>query len=356
MNIRILNNNTVIDDDGKIIFFDKESFEDKIISKSHCFICGKSRETKEFNDEHIIPNWILRRYNLHDERITLPNSNSVAYRSYTVPCCVECNTLLSEEYETPISALINDGYQATKDYISINGPGLFFKWLSLIFFKVYLKTTQYRYELDFREDDSKISDYLFWESMHHINCIVRSVYTNVKIDCHVLGSFLMLPIKTDEIFGEFDYADNFDGKGILLRLGDIAFISILNDSSASYQLFLEKLESINSSISPIQLREILSVLVYYNLSLKVRPEYFSEFEKEKYLINAELPKNIEMSEFDNSVFGEILYKNTEDIVAKMKDENKAEIIDSIKKGHYSFLFDNQGRFIENPIINNKDKI
>jgi len=77
---------TLIDKEGKILFYSLEDFKGQIVEGNDCFICGVSRGVKEFNDEHILPEWLLRRYNLYNNKIFLPNGASVKYGKYKIPC------------------------------------------------------------------------------------------------------------------------------------------------------------------------------------------------------------------------------------------------------------------------------
>lgn len=112
--------NTVINTEGKILFFGLEHFLADIAKGSCCFICGAYPESKEFNDEHIIPDWILRKFNLHSKFITLPNGAKIKYGQYTVPCCVNCNKELGKVYEEPISVLLNKDYDEIVEELAKN--------------------------------------------------------------------------------------------------------------------------------------------------------------------------------------------------------------------------------------------
>ena len=94
----------------KTVYFGFEDFKAKIVEGDCCFICGALKEEKEFNDEHIIPNWILRRYELHNRLINIATERNVQYGKYVVPCCKECNSQLGDLIETPLSKLLTKTY------------------------------------------------------------------------------------------------------------------------------------------------------------------------------------------------------------------------------------------------------
>src|SRR5579859_1321856 len=99
-----------LDETGKVIYFSIQRFVNDICEGNCCFICGKKPDEVAFNEEHVLPDWLLRKYNLHNRQITLPNLRGYTYSQYKIPCCVPCNTLMGETFETPISALVSQGY------------------------------------------------------------------------------------------------------------------------------------------------------------------------------------------------------------------------------------------------------
>jgi hypothetical protein len=93
---------TIKDESGNIIFFSYERFLTDICEGDNCFMCGASPKDKEFNEEHVIPKWVLRKYGLFKQAITLPNGVSLRYDKYTVSCCKKCNSYLGATIEEPI--------------------------------------------------------------------------------------------------------------------------------------------------------------------------------------------------------------------------------------------------------------
>jgi hypothetical protein len=75
---------SVLDETGKVIFFSAERFVNDIGLGNCCFICGAKPGDKPFNDEHILPEWLLRRYDLFARTITLPNGVPVRYDRYSL--------------------------------------------------------------------------------------------------------------------------------------------------------------------------------------------------------------------------------------------------------------------------------
>ena len=162
-----------LDHTGNVLFFSKDRFVNDICLGRCCFICGARPGYRVFNDEHVIPEWILRRFNLFDRTITLPNGETVKYGRFKVPCCQNCNSLMGHRIEERISKVVNSGPEAVQKHIA-DGNGLeFFVWLGLIFLKVHLKDREFRIHQDLRKPDDKIGDLYDWQALHHMHCLVR---------------------------------------------------------------------------------------------------------------------------------------------------------------------------------------
>ncbi len=243
--------------------------------------------------------------------IELANNANVRYGQYKIPCCKKCNSLMGKKIEEPVYDLIFKGYDAVEQYILHNGTWLFFKWLALIFFKPHLKDKFLNLYKDRRQKhDEKISDLYNWENLHHIHCIARSFYTGCKLDSKVHGSLLVFPA-TLENFEEFnfDYVNLYTFRTTLLRIGEVAFISVLNDFCAAVQLTHHWWRGITNSLSPIQLKEIVARLAITNLNIRKRPDFFSEINvyREHYLISAKLPERWRLKKYDKCRYGKVLY-------------------------------------------------
>ena len=157
---------SVLDTDGRVIFFSTRRFVKDIALGACCFLCGAAPGSKVFNDEHILPRWLLKRYNLFNETITLPNGQTRTYSTHKIPCCEECNSLMGREVEKPLSKLLEGGCDAINDNIRDGGLLKVFVWMALIFLKSHLKDRALRMNLDQREGVETIAAALDydWES------------------------------------------------------------------------------------------------------------------------------------------------------------------------------------------------
>lgn len=258
---------SILDSDGKILFFSFERFKSDIVEGECCFICGVSPDHATFNNEHVLPDWILRRYDLHQKTITLPNSTTFRYGQFTIPCCEECNKTMGRTFEEPISKIFEKGSNALSHELKENGPWLLFCWMCLIFVKTHLKDTNLNFHLDRRKGDERIGDLHDWSELHHIHCMARSFYTGVELSKEAMGSLLVLPAKIRPHFESFDYGDLSFVATMTLRIDDTAIIAVLNDSQAALSVYYEELEKIRGPLSPLQVREIGVHLGFINLHI-----------------------------------------------------------------------------------------
>ena len=267
---------SVEDDAGNVLFFSKDRFVDDICLGCCCFICGAEPGSKPFNDEHVIPEWVLRKFNLFDRAITLPNGTTVKYGRYKVPCCQNCNSLMGRQIEERMSRVVNAGREAVQNHIAA-GNGLdFFLWLGLIFLKTHLKDREIRISPDFREPDDKIGDVYDWQVLHHLHCIVRCFLNGATLEKEVLGSLAAFVAKSENWQDAFDYGDLFHAQTMLLRLGDVALITTFDDAGGSLQGAMPRLEKIEGPLSEIQAREVMVDFAFMNLSLKERPRFYTD--------------------------------------------------------------------------------
>lgn len=339
---------SIINSKGEILFFGLQDFIKKIVKNNYCFICGANPNYKKFNDEHIIPDWILKKYKLHSQKISLPNGTKINYGHYKVSCCQECNTELGKIYELPISKLLNKSYDDVANELKKN-PSLFkllFKWVALIYLKTHLKDKTFSIERDRSKKSGFIADSYYWEDMHHIHCIARSHYTKAKINENVYGTVLILPALKIGNRENFDYVDSETAKSVLIQLNEFSIIVVLNDSSISYTMFKDFIDKIEGPLSSFQLREILAHLNYININLKERPVYQSNIKSDgNYFINSIIPEDICLFEEEKRISspGEFLRFYVQEMIGNI--DNRETIINEIAEGKRTFLINENGQFI-----------
>jgi hypothetical protein len=346
MQFKRLEDDSVESVDGRIILYSVTRFINEIANGDGCFICGAKPGTKKFNQEHVIPDWVLRDRGLHSGNIALPNNGAVMYGRYSVPCCVDCNTQMAQIFETPISAAFAGGLEGVMGLIRKDRGHLLWHWLALIFLKAHLKHRELRWHLNRNLSDARIADRYDWTELYHIHCIVRSFHTGAFLQDMVYGSILVLPASDAESGEQFDFANMLDGASIMLRFGGVMVLAVLNDSRIVLNSMIDILDEITGLLTMLQGRELMAKICHWNLSFEPRPEYVSNIDLSTgdYAIESVLPEGVTLFEQPRiELYGKILHFFVREILERTGTD--PEIIQYVREGRYSFLFKEDGGFL-----------
>jgi hypothetical protein len=345
---------SIVDHNKKVVYFSTQRFVNDICFGDCCFICGAPPDSVVFNNEHILPEWILRRYSLFDRTITLPNENRVRYDRYTVPCCASCNGIMGEKIEEPVSAIISAGPESVNEFLTKGGLLKFSVWMGLIFLKTHLKDRLLRQHLDPRKGTQAIADQYDWSDLHHLHTLVRCFYSGSEVTQEAVGSFLSLPVRRETSPDDFDFLDLNVAQTLMIRLNDLALIAVFNDSGGAMNWFEQKLSRVTGPVSELQLREIAVELAFLNLHLDPRPIFHSEIDKTNEVIRivANRPPAPTLAELDYGVLGELLNKALEHALPSMRFPplTTEQVRDLVRAGRFSLLFDDDGKFISTSIV------
>jgi hypothetical protein len=340
---------TIFADDGRILLFSYQRFVDEIVKGDACFVCGASPQDKLFNDEHIVPRWVQKRYRLFDKQITLPTRERRNYSRYSIPCCAECNSLLGEKLERPVSQLLEGDYADLMQRLNEPNLRLLFTWVSLLFFKFHLKDLSVRLHRDARLDPGSIGDFYDWGEMHHLHAVARSPFTKASLLPNALGSLQVYEIAGDLTNDGYDYVDFTVDQTVIVRLGQIGIVATLNDSTAAESVWSDRLDLIDGPIAEIQLREIGAMFALANRALLERPLFWSlVHDNSIVMIDGQRPP-LKLKEFEPAAFGQHLlfavrnYVEARAITVNGTTDPK-KVAAAIAAGHVRFLTLN-GKFI-----------
>ncbi len=338
---------TIIAPDGRIILFSCEQFIDDIVKAGCCFICGAAVGSKAFNDEHIIPRWVLRRFDLFSKSITLPTGERRTYDQYKVPCCKDCNSMLGERIEEPASKLLAGGYDEVIERLRTQGQEILFTWLALLFFKNHLKDISVALDKNPTKSAGFIGDIYDWPSFHHVHAIARSVYSRATLLPDVVGSMEIFEIDDGLAADSFDYVTYSYAQVVMVRLGRIGIVAVLNDAGASAHAWKHKLELIDVPISTLQLKEVAAMFAVANIDLLERPQFGTMVVDFVVMIFARLPNDIKLPNFVPEKFGDALLHAVRDLVEQRAIEvdgtrDPKEVAAKIRTGRVRFLTDETG--------------
>jgi hypothetical protein len=140
---------------------------------------------------------------------------------------------------------------------------------------------------------------------------------------------------------------------MIVRLDEMGMVAVLNDSGAAMSWFWQRLQRITGAISELQLREIMVDFAYLNLRLKDRPIYESECN-----INSDICRitvnrgGLDLTDSDLAMRGALMHHAFKHILPYLRHRSATDeqVLEAIKAGTFTFLFDEQGRFIEESAI------
>ncbi|QQV77306.1 hypothetical protein H5J25_00180 [Sphingomonas aliaeris] len=345
----ISTDNSVFDKNGRLLFCSVERFVRDICEGEHCFICGRSEQETPFNREHILPNWLLRQFTLHAKTMTLPNRERHGYGTYTIPCCVDCNSRLSSTFETPVSEAFASGFAGVEALIDLEGTHRLFQWLALIFLKLHLKDRRLKKHLDRRLGDAPISETYEWETFHHVHCLARAHYTEALLGDFVFGSFMLVQLVPDSEDEPFDVVSVTDASSLFLRAGDVALYAVLNDGQACVRAIEPTLGRITGPLHPMQARELAAELAAAKLHLKNPPRFstlMSDEDGADLQMIADLdPAGPLFLEKDAPTVGFVKHFAFRHVLDRIEGHTREEAVALLKQNRLSFLFDDNGNFI-----------
>lgn len=337
--------------DGEIIHFGGKRFQRDIVDGNCCFMCGAAPDAVPFNDEHVLPDWLLRGFGLHHQSLTLPNEATRPYSRLRIPCCVSCNSRLGRTVEQPVSALLKGTYEEVVERINQVGVALLFDWLTLLFLKTHLKDKSLRYHLDARKGTETIADFYDWGTVHHLHCVARSLLTGTPIDPRVRGSVFVFKAKQGGAFREFDFADLYKTKTIYIQLREVAIFGVLDDAKA-VQGMMEggPLSKITGPLSTIQLREVMSRIAYCRSVIMTNPVFFTDLSSGTPRITLEWPVKVEVEpaeKQDPRRLGAMMRHFCAELMGTYEGPDKPAIMESLHNGQRTFVFGPDGKFDAN---------
>lgn len=295
--------------DGRILFYGSADFIRDICLGDRCFICGASPDDVEFNDEHVVSDWLLRRFEQHQIRLQLPNRTYQFYGRHKLPCCVDCNTLLGRAVENPVSKLTELGHAALlKSDRSVSGP-LLAQWLTQTFFKLMLMDGRLPNSRDRRSGDtSTIAGDREWQTLHHLHALVRVPFTGAQLSpAGLYGSLLTFPM--DEGDRSFDLLTYPTEQTIFVQVGDLGMILVIGDDQRVVRYHSDFLGSIGSGpFSTLQARELATRFAYTNGRFIERPQFRTliNHDTDRVIIQQAAPPSLAMLPFGEQEFADSL--------------------------------------------------
>lgn len=300
----LTSNGSILGPDGEFVFVHTADFAENILMGENCFLCGCYPDRVKFNNEHVIPDWLLRYAGISNESITLPNGRQLKYSSYKVRSCAKCNSFLSASVEEPISQAVKDGFDAFADFLDQNRK-LVFQWLSLIYYKVHFRDFSLRYNVDRREPDTPIGAMYAWPNFHHIFCVARSAISDARLSSGVIGTIKVFELNDWERHGNYDYRDNWVTDTMFIRIKSICIYVSFTDARAVDHMTQNKFARVPQRLNHIQAIEIHGDFIAAKMHFNKQHNFRSYYDPETDFLQifAEISSDFDWYDLDPNIRG-----------------------------------------------------
>src|ERR1700744_232150 len=88
-------------------------FEKFNFSNSSCFLTGQKLTSPEEKIQ-VFPQWLMSRYNLHDQPFKLLDESMATYKDLKIPCAAQINEQYLEPLEAEVAAAFDGGFDGIK--------------------------------------------------------------------------------------------------------------------------------------------------------------------------------------------------------------------------------------------------
>jgi hypothetical protein len=317
--------------DGKVAFVSQERFRHDVCEGECCFACLARPGEKPFNDEHVLPNWILGWQQMHAEEINLPDGSTQAYGSYKLPCCKVCNSAMGKRFENPISHLFKTSVvKAVKGQEGTAKALKIFQWMALIFVKVHLMDRKLYADGRAQFD---------WNDLHHAYSVARAFASGAVAGPRILGSMWALELAPDDGLEPFDYVDVTSCQTVMLRVGSSAVIAVLDDCCAVLGALRLPPITWRAGEANLQLREIVARVAYGNALLRERPVFHTRWRaaQGRFELGVELPPRPLYDDHDALLYGQILNHVLREPLGLDARPDHDPVKRAVREGRLSFL-------------------
>jgi hypothetical protein len=247
--------------------------ENRSFDRRHCFLCGVWLNTKNNSREHIFPKFLLNKFKLWEQRLTLLNGTEIPYRKVVIPCCKTCNN----KYIGRIDKEISQGVKGGFDQFAKLDEVLVFQWLSRILYSIlYLEMITPR---DPRFKRRKILKKTFFKSLETAYVFLNSI--RIKTEFHEPYPWSIFLFKTQSHTDpqlSFDFKDNPIMFTIAVRMGDIGIVAALQENGALQTIEEQALGITHAralELHPVQFCELVARIFYAASLLDRVPKYMN---------------------------------------------------------------------------------
>lgn len=203
-----------------------ESSRDQAFDKNRCFLCGILLDDTNRTDEHVFPQWLLRRCELWKQKLTLLNRTDIPYAQVKIPCCFTCNNIHLSPIEGRVGQAFREGPEAV---IALDRTDLFV-WLSKVYYgllilELFLATDR----ADPKAGNIMVPEWVERLNMHHMLMQVARGVVRWPPSSFPASIFVFECQVPNDVRKTFDYSDSLYFPYLSIRIGSVGIVASLQD-------------------------------------------------------------------------------------------------------------------------------
>lgn len=241
-------------------------FEQLDFAWDKCFFTGR-KVNPDTDKISIIPEWIIKEYQLQDKSIPMLAGNSIKYAEIKMPCDPD----VFEKYIKPLEDEIAQAFQSGYKTVHQLDPLRLFQWIGkfmygMLYNDILFGMRQYAHH----NREFTVSSYLV-KKFSGLHQMLQSLM--VPMDFEVTPwSLVVVPIESTKDI--FNYKDETKNINFSLAMKDFGIVMCLQDAGKNLNYHSDLLNKINSKVlHPIQFEELWSRFLYSNYLLYPKPTF-----------------------------------------------------------------------------------
>lgn len=199
---------------------------DQAFVNDRCFLCGTLLDDTNRTDEHVFPQWLLRRCELWHQKLTLLNGTKIPYAQVKIPCCFTCNNI----HLSPIEARVGQAFRSGPDAVRRLDSTDLFVWLSKIYYGLLiLELFLAADRTDPAAGNIMVPEWVERLKMHHMLMQVARGVVKWQPSDFPASIFVFECQVPSAAQKTFDYGDSLYFPFISIRVGNVGIVASLQD-------------------------------------------------------------------------------------------------------------------------------
>lgn len=311
------------------------SYGRQIFDESACFLCGKNM-CGDSSVEHVFPKWLLKNYDLWDQKIDLLNRSLMPYRQLTIPCCEECNNQHLSKVEGKVNAAVKGGFQRAIELPNYT----WYLWAGKIFYGILRKELSLYLDRSNPSRGTIVTKEVL-ESFSSLHLFMQGFRGRHKFTGDVPYSVLVCNLH--ETGDSYNFRDNLSPFTLAIQMGEIGIIVSFEDGGLIRDTFGRYVDEVGGrKLHPIQFYELYTK-VSYQVKLLQRPlTYLTQSHMEgDYIVSTEIVSSpAHLDNWDQKEFAEMLRVN----VSPWLSDN-LQVVFKPPDRVSSWMVDNKGKLL-----------